>query len=419
MADTGLVRAVAGGWHLLADIGPPCPPSLPGHAHADTFGCLVHVDGVPLLVDTGTSTYEPGPVRRYERSTAAHSTLQVDGADSTEVWGVFRAARRARVRGLAVRPDPSGLNCRGGTRRIPAAARPPPPSPPLVAHRRRDAGRRPDYRAGTARDCRPLAACGRLGGAAHRGTAQVTGRAGAFRVAIDATGPVLLAAQSGGVAAGFGRTADAPVLTCRIDAWLRPGSALSGLVLVAARAERIRHETGRPAGQRRPRRGARCSPSGDQPGRGSGSHCGLGDLRGDRTSGHRARQVQPACEGAGPARPGPPGSAEGADRGHPGHGAGGQGRAACTAPRLLRGRCGHRGRRRRRRDRVGRLVAAGGTSKANHAEFQAVPVLALRGRAGRGTARTRRSPPSRPSRCTRFAYLGSGRAPRLWCSALG
>ena len=86
MADTGLVRAVADGWHLLADVGPPCPPSLPGHAHADTFGCLVHVDGVPLLVDTGTSTYEPGPVRRYERSTAAHSTLQVDGADSTEVW---------------------------------------------------------------------------------------------------------------------------------------------------------------------------------------------------------------------------------------------------------------------------------------------------------------------------------------------
>ena len=99
---TGLVRAVAGGWHLLADVGPPCPPSLPAHAHADTFGCLVHVDQAPLLIDTGTSTYEPGPVRRHERSTAAHNTVQVDGADSTEVWGVFRAGRRARVSGLAV-----------------------------------------------------------------------------------------------------------------------------------------------------------------------------------------------------------------------------------------------------------------------------------------------------------------------------
>ena len=111
---TGLVRAVAGGWHLLADVGPPCPPSLPAHAHADTFGCLVHVDKVPLLIDTGTSTYEPGPVRRHERSTAAHSTVQVDGADSTEVWGVFRAGRRARVSGLAVHADALGDHLRGG-----------------------------------------------------------------------------------------------------------------------------------------------------------------------------------------------------------------------------------------------------------------------------------------------------------------
>ena len=49
MRDTGLVRAVAGDWHLLADVGSPCPPSLSAHAHADTFGCSVHVDSVPLL----------------------------------------------------------------------------------------------------------------------------------------------------------------------------------------------------------------------------------------------------------------------------------------------------------------------------------------------------------------------------------
>ena len=103
LPDTGLIRAMAGDWHLLADVGAPCPDELPAHAHADTLGCLVHVDGMPLLVDTGTSTYVPGPVRGYERSTAAHNTVEMDGADSTEVWGAFRAARRARFRGVVAR----------------------------------------------------------------------------------------------------------------------------------------------------------------------------------------------------------------------------------------------------------------------------------------------------------------------------
>ena len=123
---TGLVRAVADGWHLLADVGPPCPPSLPAHAHADTLGCLLYVDEVPLLIDTGTSTYEPGPVRRHERSTAAHSTVQVDGANSTEVWGVFRAGRRARVSGLAARAGSPAITfeaAHDGFRRLPGHPR--------------------------------------------------------------------------------------------------------------------------------------------------------------------------------------------------------------------------------------------------------------------------------------------------------
>ena len=74
LPDTGLARATAGGWHVLADVGPPCPRELPAHAHADTLSCVVHVDGVPLLIDTGTSTYAAGAVRDRERSTAAHNT---------------------------------------------------------------------------------------------------------------------------------------------------------------------------------------------------------------------------------------------------------------------------------------------------------------------------------------------------------
>ena len=75
LPDTGLVRAAAGSWRLLADVGAPCPEELPAHAHADTLSCLVQVGGVPLLVDTGTSTYAPGrgPQLREVHRGAQHS----------------------------------------------------------------------------------------------------------------------------------------------------------------------------------------------------------------------------------------------------------------------------------------------------------------------------------------------------------
>jgi len=180
----------------------------------------VHVDKAPLLIDTGTSTYEPGPVRRRERSTAAHNTVQVDGADSTEVWGVFRAGRRARVSGLAVRTVSSAITFEAvhdGFRRLPGR--------PL--HRRRwlltrDGLWVDDLVAG--RGPHEIVIRWQLAtGSAVRvegGKALVTSLAGAFLVALEASGPVLLTAETGQVATGFGNTADAPVLTCRMDASL-------------------------------------------------------------------------------------------------------------------------------------------------------------------------------------------------------
>jgi uncharacterized heparinase superfamily protein len=244
LPDTGLVRAAAGGWHLLADVGPPCPPSLPAHAHADTFGCLVHVDGVPLLIDTGTSTYEPGPVRRYERSTAAHSTVQLDGADSTEVWGVFRAGRRARVSGVSVCADPAGLSfdaTHDGFRRLRGRPR----------HRRRWSLTESRLRVDdliTGRGWHEIVIRWQLAAdAAVRidgGTALVTGPAGVFRVVVEATDPVRLTAETRQVAAGFGSTADAPVLTCRMEASI-PAWA-STIWTRAHRPEEDRPEEDRP-----------------------------------------------------------------------------------------------------------------------------------------------------------------------------
>lgn len=82
---------------LILDAAPPSRPDLPYHTHADSLGIVLQVAGVPIVVDRGVADYEVGPARAWWRSTAAHSTLQIDGADSSEVRGAFRAGRLART----------------------------------------------------------------------------------------------------------------------------------------------------------------------------------------------------------------------------------------------------------------------------------------------------------------------------------
>jgi uncharacterized heparinase superfamily protein len=83
--------------HLVADIGPIGPDYLPGHAHADTLSFELAVDGKRIVVNSGTSEYGLSQERFRQRSTAAHSTIEVDCQSSSEVWSGFRVARRARV----------------------------------------------------------------------------------------------------------------------------------------------------------------------------------------------------------------------------------------------------------------------------------------------------------------------------------
>jgi uncharacterized heparinase superfamily protein len=83
---------------LLADVAAIGPDYLPGHAHADSLSFELSLHGQRILVNSGTSVYGTGEERLRQRSTAAHNTLQLDGANSSEVWSGFRVARRALVR---------------------------------------------------------------------------------------------------------------------------------------------------------------------------------------------------------------------------------------------------------------------------------------------------------------------------------
>ncbi len=90
-------RSLEPGSTLIFDCGPLGPDYQPGHGHCDVLSYELSLHGQRVVVDTGVSTYEPCAERRYERSTAAHNTVRIDGEDQAEIWASFRVGRRPRV----------------------------------------------------------------------------------------------------------------------------------------------------------------------------------------------------------------------------------------------------------------------------------------------------------------------------------
>lgn len=69
----------------------------PGHTHADSLSYELRIGGVPIVVDTGISTYDKTSRREYERATSAHNTVIIEGRNSSETWGGFRVGKRAHT----------------------------------------------------------------------------------------------------------------------------------------------------------------------------------------------------------------------------------------------------------------------------------------------------------------------------------
>lgn len=102
LKESGYIRVALGPQVAILDVAPVGPDYLPGHAHADTLSFELSVAGQRVVVNSGTSVYGAGPERQRQRGTAAHSTVEVDGDNSSEVWAAFRVGRRARVAELAI-----------------------------------------------------------------------------------------------------------------------------------------------------------------------------------------------------------------------------------------------------------------------------------------------------------------------------
>ncbi len=97
LKESGFRKFKNRNFEMLVDVNGLTPPEAPGHSHADTFHFILHVFGDPLIIDTGVSTYEPSKLRMHERSTLAHNTVVVNDLNQSEIYGIFRAGRRAKV----------------------------------------------------------------------------------------------------------------------------------------------------------------------------------------------------------------------------------------------------------------------------------------------------------------------------------
>ena len=95
LSQSGYRKLTNENFDLCFDVGEVGPTYQPGHAHADTLSFELYIHNRPVIVDTGTSTYEVNEIRFYERSTAAHNTVSLNGENSSEVWAGHRVGKRA------------------------------------------------------------------------------------------------------------------------------------------------------------------------------------------------------------------------------------------------------------------------------------------------------------------------------------
>lgn len=98
LRESGFVRIARGEAVVIIDAGSVGPSYQPGHAHAGTLSFELSLRGARVIVNSGTSTYEAGATREFQRSTAAHNTVSYRGESSSETWASFRVGRRAAVR---------------------------------------------------------------------------------------------------------------------------------------------------------------------------------------------------------------------------------------------------------------------------------------------------------------------------------
>lgn len=102
LTSSGFIKILNENWSGILDVGDIGLDCNPGHAHADSLSFELSYKANRLFVNSGTSSYERSNLRSFQRSTAAHSTVEVNNENSSDVWDSFRVGKRARNKGVRI-----------------------------------------------------------------------------------------------------------------------------------------------------------------------------------------------------------------------------------------------------------------------------------------------------------------------------
>ena len=97
LKDSGYNVYESNNYKILIDTANIGADFQPGHGHADTLSFEASVLKRKFIVNLGVSAYQGPRLRLKERGTESHSSIMIDGINSSDVWGEFRVGRRAKV----------------------------------------------------------------------------------------------------------------------------------------------------------------------------------------------------------------------------------------------------------------------------------------------------------------------------------
>src|SRR3990167_456243 len=104
LKESGYLRLQNKNMVAILDCAKIGPDYQPAHAHADTLSFELSIGQKRCVVNSGTNVYaENLDQRTWQRSTASHSTVEINQQSSSQPWGVFRVAKRAYPKNLRIK----------------------------------------------------------------------------------------------------------------------------------------------------------------------------------------------------------------------------------------------------------------------------------------------------------------------------